>query len=121
LKVDRKKNLTNKQLGDFVKLFNALDFWGQPAVGAVEIEHDLLDGSAWILEAVEDGRYHFIRRLSPGDELWPSEGARWYQKLREKEDWPYIDKATNDEVNRNLVAVGEFLLRLSDLELNRIY
>jgi len=123
LKVDQKKNLTNEQWDDFVNLFNALDFWEQPTVGAVEIERDLLDGSAWILEAVENGRYHFIRRLSPGEVPWPSpKDARWYQRYREKEGWPCcIDKDASDEVNRNLMAVGRFLLRLSDLNLRRVY
>jgi hypothetical protein len=123
LKVDKKEDLTNEQLDDFVKLFDALDFWGQPAVGAVEIERDLLDGSAWILEAAEDGRYHFIRRLSPGDVPWPPpKDARWYQRYREKEGWPCcIDKAASDGLNRKFVALGQFLLGLSDLKLTRIY
>ncbi|PYS87635.1 MAG: hypothetical protein DMF62_11960 [Acidobacteria bacterium] len=32
-------------------------------------ESPVVDGAAWILEASKDGRYHFVHRISPSDQM----------------------------------------------------
>jgi hypothetical protein len=101
------------EIQEFQLLFTQLQFWELPAVGAPEAE-EMFDGSTWVLEAVENGRYHLIRRRAPKSLTWFDEG---YEKWREEEGYPYIDRATSVEVNKRLVLVGELLMRLSGLKL----
>ena len=37
-------------------------------------------------------------------------------KMFEEQGYPNIDQTTSEEVNRNLVAVGEYLVKLSGLK-----
>jgi hypothetical protein len=120
-KVNRKRPLTRGEINQFQELFSRLKFSELPTVGALEAE-DVMDGSTWILEAVENGRYHMIRRISPTGGIWitvPDE-IKGFEKLRREQGYPYIDRATSETVNKRLVAVGEFLLNLSDLNI-RVY
>lgn len=118
--VNRKRSLAEDEVEQFHDTFDALDFWQLPTVGALEAEV-ILGGTFCILEAVENGRYHLVERRSPknSDEHWVSDPhvAKQFQKLREEEGYPYIDRATSAETNRKLVAVGQFLMRLSGLKI----
>ncbi len=121
LKVDRKRSLTKEEVVQFHELFAELQFWQLPPVGALEVEGEIMDGTTWILEAVENGRYHIITRHSPkdSDRYWVSDHREVValQKIKEKEGYPDIDRATSEEVNRKLVAVGEYMVKLSGLKL----
>jgi hypothetical protein len=116
--INRKKCLAEAEVNQFQKLLAQLQFWQLPTVGALEAE-EVLDGIRWILEGVENGRYHLVRRISPKSGIWDSvpDDTERFEKLRQEQGYPYIDRATNDEVNRRLVEVGEFLVKLSGLEL----
>jgi hypothetical protein len=115
-KVNRKRRLSKEEVKEFQELFAQLQFWELPSVGALEHEEGWLDfPSIWILEAVENGRYHLVQRIVPTSTHWVPD--RQYQRMKEEEGYPDIDRATSEEVNRRLVAVGEFLVNLSGLEL----
>ncbi|SPF50140.1 exported hypothetical protein [Syntrophobacter sp. SbD1] len=119
-KLNRKQSLTKEEVVQFQKLFTELQFWQLPSVGAFEVEEEIMDGTTWILEAVEKGRYHLVRRRAPrdSDRFWFSDPrhAAELQKIKEKEGYPDIDRDTSAEVNNKLVAVGEFLVKLSGLK-----
>ncbi|MGO9017297.1 MAG: hypothetical protein ACLQVJ_03005 [Syntrophobacteraceae bacterium] len=120
-RVNRKQRLTGDEVSQFKELFAQLQFWELPTVGALEAE-EMFDGTNWLLEAVENGRYHLMRRHAPNSDYWPS--SRWdaegFQQVREREGYPYIDRATSVRVNKRLVALGEFLVKLSGLKLRYI-
>lgn len=44
-----------------IEKMNSIDFWN---IGTHD-ENIILDGEEWIFEALIDGRYHFITRISP--------------------------------------------------------
>lgn len=120
-KVNRSKRLTQSEVTQFQEFFTQLDFWHVPAVGAFEAEFFIADGPIWVLEAVENERYRVVRRRSPTDKFW-EDSALWPQWAVEKygkfkEDYPVLDRATNEEMNKKLVALGEYLVKLSGLKL----
>ena len=117
--VNRKKVLTAEDVSHFQHLFALLQFWQLPTVGALEAEYFLLDGTWWILEAVENGRYHIMRRRSPDFRSWNTvpDYAQLIDKLRKEDGYPYIDRATSDEANKKLIELGDFFVKLSGLQL----
>jgi hypothetical protein len=121
LAVNRKVDLPQVKFVKFRKLFDALDFWKLPTVGAVEQEINLFGGTYCILESVENGHYHLVVRRSPkdSDERWVSDPnmAKEFQKLKEDGGFPDIDRATSGETSRKLLAVCEYLMSLSSLKI----
>jgi hypothetical protein len=70
----------------------------------------------WILEAVQDRQYQVVRRIAPKNtSAWRSDPQML--KMFKEQGYPNIDQTTSEEVNRNLVAVGEYLVKLSGLKL----
>ena len=62
-------------------------------------------------------KYHLIRRIVPNSTEWFSaRDTATPENFKETEGYPDIDRATSEEVNRKLVAVGEFLVKLSGLK-----
>jgi hypothetical protein len=118
-RVNRKRRLSKEEVKEFQELFAQLQFWELPAVGALEHEDIWFDPTTWILEGVQSGRYHLVRRIVPNSTEWfaDSRDAATLQNLKEKEGYPDIDRATSEEINRRLVAVGKFLVRLPGLKL----
>jgi hypothetical protein len=121
LAVNKKVNLSEDKVEEYLKLFNSLRFWQLPTVGAIEQEINLFGGTSCILEAVESGRYHLVVRRSPkdSDKRWIADPhmAKELQELKEKEGFPDIDRVTSEETNKKLVTVAECLMRLSGLKL----
>ena len=118
-RVNRKKPLAKEEVAKFQGLFNQLQFSELPSVGALEHEDIWFDPATWILEGVRNGRYHLIRRIVPNSTEWFSNprDRGTPEDFKEKEGYPNIDRATSEEVNRKLVAVGEYLVKLSGLRL----
>ncbi len=119
-KLNRKRRLSKEEIKKFQELFTQLQFWELPSVGALEHEAIWLDyPPIWVLEAVENERYHLVRRIVPNSTEWEADprDAAVLQNFKEKEGYPSIDRATSEEVNKKLVAVGEYLVKLSSLEL----
>ena len=114
--VNRRRRMAQNNVNQFQELFTQLQFWDLPSVvGAYHAEHSLHDGTIWLLEAVENGQYHVIQRVSPTNRRsWVVDPQD--QKMRNEEGYPDIDQATSEEVNRKLVAVGEYLVKLSGLK-----
>jgi hypothetical protein len=110
------KRLSKANIKEFQELLIQLQFWELPSVGAPEHEELWFDyPSIWILEAVQDRRYQLIRRIEPKNtSAWGSD-PQWL-KMRKEQGYPDIDRATSEEVNRKLVAVGEYLVKLSGLK-----
>lgn len=114
----REKILNEEEKTEFQNLFDSLEFWQMPVMGPVEAEFHF-DGSAWILEAVENGKYHLVRRRSPeaGDTMWTSEAMDpGIGKYGLEHGYPSIDRATYALTCKNLVALRKFFIRISDLK-----
>lgn len=61
LETNSYKQLTIEQWENFINLLHATDFWNMPA----ELENeDGLDGAQWILEGLDNGKYHVVDRWS---------------------------------------------------------
>jgi hypothetical protein len=113
-----RKRLSIKEVKGFQELFAQLQFWELPSVGAPQ--HEVLMFKdyppIWILEAVHDRRYQVIRRIAPKNtSAWGSDPQML--KIFKDQGYPDIDRATSEEINRKLVAVGEYLVKLSGLKL----
>lgn len=61
---EKRKNLSKKEWKLIVDKVNAINFWSLPST-----ENEILgtDGSQWILEGKELGKYHFVDRWSGGE------------------------------------------------------
>lgn len=115
----RERILNEEEKAEFRKLFDSLEFWQMPVLGPVEAEYHF-DGSAWILEAVENGKYHLVRRRTPeaGDTMWTSEAIEpGIGKFGEEHGYSSIDRATYALTCKNLVALRKFFIRISGLNL----
>src|SRR5262249_34399344 len=71
------------QVAEFLKRLNRANFWEMPT----ESKHRGFDGAEWILEGVQDGKYHIAVRWCPGlyevsaeDEAF-AESARYLLQL----------------------------------------
>lgn len=51
------------QVSDFLKHLNQAHFWEMPS----ESQHRGLDGAEWVIEGVQEGKYHIAVRWCPGD------------------------------------------------------
>jgi hypothetical protein len=58
--------LTHAKTQSLIAAFTAADFWNLPTQAAGSGAARGLDDSQWILEAVQNGRYHVVERTSPG-------------------------------------------------------
>jgi hypothetical protein len=61
LTVDSAGTITPQQVSDFTSSLNEIQFWKLPA----ELRQKGFDGADWIVEAVQDGKYHIVLRWSP--------------------------------------------------------
>jgi hypothetical protein len=60
--VDAAYTISPQQVADFTAALNRIQFWQLP----IEISQLGNDGAEWILEGVQDGRYHIVHRWCPG-------------------------------------------------------
>lgn len=58
---ERTRRLSDVEATRLEHLLRALSFWTMP----VTVERQGLDGTTWVLEGAQDGRYHVIDRWSP--------------------------------------------------------
>ena len=112
-----RKRISKEEVKEFLELFAQFQFWELPSVGAPQ--HEVLVWKdyppIWILEAVQDRRYQLIRRIAPKNtSAWGSDPQML--KMEKEQGYPDIDQATSEEVNRKLVALGEYLVKLSGLK-----
>ena len=61
LALNESHELTKAQVVEFLGLLRRASFWSAPS----EDGAGGLDGAQWVLEGVEDGRYHIVDRWSP--------------------------------------------------------
>ncbi len=78
--VNSSRALTSKETAPILELVAALDFWHAPTEPANPIAPDGtvqvgLDGAQWILEGLQNGKYHVIDRWSPKKALFASWGS----------------------------------------------
>jgi hypothetical protein len=62
---NRTTHLSKKQTEAFLTALNELSFWSLPPLLEAEGKFIQLDGAQWILEGVNEGRYHLVDRWSP--------------------------------------------------------
>lgn len=62
LSVDKSKSVNSKRVSDISSLLDQIQFWQLPT----ESSQLGLDGAYWVLEAVQDGKYHVVLRWCPG-------------------------------------------------------
>jgi len=62
LNVDSPHAISPQQVADFTAALNRIQFWQLPT----EVPPRGFDGAEWILEGVQDGRYHLAHRWCPG-------------------------------------------------------
>ena len=60
--VNSSKPLTKDQWDKFISLLQSTDFWNMTTNANVE---NIADGSKWIIEGIENGKYHVVDRTSP--------------------------------------------------------
>lgn len=115
------KRLTQEEVKHFESLFGQLEFWSLPTVGALEAEEVLFDGTECVMEAVDRGHYNLVTRRSPKytGNIWNSlpDYAEGFEKQRIEEGYPRIDRETSERVNKQLVSVAEFMVKLSGLQI----
>jgi hypothetical protein len=64
LSIDKSRAINPQQAADFTAKLSRIEFWQlqtEPPKGQIGC-----DGAEWILEGVEDGRYHIVLRWCPG-------------------------------------------------------
>jgi hypothetical protein len=61
LTLNESHDLTKAQVEEFFRLLRRASFWSAPA----EDGTGGADGARWVLEGVENGRYHIVDRWSP--------------------------------------------------------
>jgi len=116
-RIVKKRRVSKEQIGQFRDLFDTLQFWNLPTLPPVETIMNP-DGSGWNLEAVRNGMYNIVFRVSPKDDIWV-ERKLFEADLEDKsilETHPTIDRETYSQTNRRLVAVCEFLANLAGVE-----
>lgn len=64
-----------RQLADFSESLNRIQFWQLPTESA----QPGFDGADWILEAVQDGRYHVVLRWCPGSTPFGEAAVRLFE------------------------------------------
>ena len=64
LTVNSSKQLTKKEWDSFIDLLQLTDFWNMPTKSKDEIG---TDGSQWIIEGMENGKYHIVDRWTPSN------------------------------------------------------
>lgn len=74
--VDKTRTVSSEQVTEFVSLLNQIQFWQMPT----ESRQLGLDGADWIIEGVQDGKYHVVLRWCPGKTPF-GEAARGLLKL----------------------------------------
>jgi len=62
LNVDSPHAISPQQVANFTAALNRIQFWQLPT----EVSPGGFDGAEWILEGVQDGRYHIVHRWCPG-------------------------------------------------------
>ncbi|HTM65223.1 MAG TPA: hypothetical protein VL093_02805 [Flavipsychrobacter sp.] len=62
LTVDKSKPLAKEQFDNFISLIQSTDFWNMPTNLRDELGND---GSQWIIEGIENGKYHVVDRWTP--------------------------------------------------------
>jgi hypothetical protein len=62
LDADTTRAISAQQVVDFTVILNRIQYWQLPT----ELPQMGLDGAEWILEGVQDGRYHIVLRWCPG-------------------------------------------------------
>jgi hypothetical protein len=60
------RSLTKEQWQSFVNLINQSCFWNAPSI--VE-EATPEDGASWTLEGLRNGKYHFVDRVTPSEQM----------------------------------------------------
>jgi hypothetical protein len=63
LDVEESRSVTDEEAEAFLSLLERSGFWRLPSVG----EQMGLDGARWILEGIQNGRYHLVDRWSPDE------------------------------------------------------
>jgi hypothetical protein len=109
ISIKRSLVLTKKEINQIFSLFKELSFWKMSS----SLIDGGLDGSEWILEVSGNGKYHVVSRSSPKSHV-----ADWrlemLQELNANEDISRLN-----ETNVSLVALCEYLLKLSGLNLEK--
>jgi len=62
LVADDSRTISAQQVSDFIAALDHSEFWDAPA----EKPRTQFDGALWLLEAVQDGKYHIVVRWCPG-------------------------------------------------------
>lgn len=63
----QQKDLTKEQTNTLLQLITDNDFWNLPITDEIE-GVEVLDGSHWIIEGINEGKYHLVDRHSPKDD-----------------------------------------------------
>src|SRR5260370_19702425 len=72
VKGEQLSTVPEDRVSDFLKHLNRAHFWEMPT----ESQHRDFDGAEWILEGVQDGKYHIAGRWCPNlSEQSPDDGA----------------------------------------------
>jgi hypothetical protein len=91
--------LSAEQMNQFRSLFGKLAFWQMP----FDVPDRGFDGSEWILEAVELGKYHVVARWSPSLQT-DRRGLRAFVDLCE---WLFrVSPLSNDVQNKGAVEIA---------------
>jgi hypothetical protein len=114
--LNRKRKLSKLEVDRFKQLFDALGFWDMPIDGAPEAEFYIRDGSRWVFEAVQDGKYRIISRHSPKSQHWATGEEEYWAKFKQKHGLPNIDAETHFKTNEKLIALCEYLVKLAKLK-----
>lgn len=62
LTINSSKQLTKEQWDKFISLLQSTDFWNMPTKSNDDMG---TDGSQWIIEGMENGKYHVVDRWTP--------------------------------------------------------
>ena len=62
---DRTGKLSPIEVSDLLKLVSATNFWKLPTEEQIHPDRIDLDGAQWIVEGVQNDRYHIVDRWSP--------------------------------------------------------